>query len=83
MLRELCNKLCIKMSQMARQAVKMPSVSKYKTMSSTAIKLIHSFATPDMRGIEKHLHTLFAGYRQHGEWFALDTNAVEYIRGLA
>lgn len=39
--------------------------------------------TPDMYGFEAQLHDHFASKRVNGEWFALDTDDVEYIKGLA
>ncbi len=53
-----------------------------KTMSPDAIELIHFVVVSDTRGVEKRLHQQFAACRQHGEWFALNDNDVEYIKGV-
>lgn len=39
--------------------------------------------TIDMRGLEAELHMRYASKRINGEWFALDPEDVEYIKGLA
>lgn len=39
--------------------------------------------TPDMFKLERELHQRFAKNRVNGEWFALSSEDVEYIKGLA
>jgi hypothetical protein len=45
-------------------------------------KLIHTIPVSDMDWSERYLHRRFAGKRVDGEWFALDSQDVAYIRSL-
>ena len=46
-------------------------------------ELICTIGTEDMHRLEAQLHMRFANKRAKGEWFRLDANDVEYIKGLA
>jgi hypothetical protein len=35
-----------------------------------------------MHALEKYLHEKFSGKRVNGEWFALDPDDVDYMKGL-
>lgn len=60
-----------------------------KRMSLFEVKLpfpierICAIETDDMNELERELHETFANKRVDGEWFALDTEDVEYIKSLA
>ena len=45
-------------------------------------KLIHTIPVTDMDWSERYLHRKFAHKRVDGEWFALDSHDVNYIKGL-
>lgn len=65
------------------------SITPDKRMSLFEVKLpfpierICTIETDDMSGLERELHETFANKRVDGEWFALDTEDVEYIKSLA
>lgn len=47
------------------------------------VEFVCLIQTDDMRALETQLHTRYADKRINGEWFALDTADVEYIKSLA
>jgi hypothetical protein len=47
------------------------------------IELTALIPTDDMYILEQSLHERYASKRANGEWFALDSSDVEYIKGLA
>lgn len=47
------------------------------------VEYICLIATNDMKQLEFDLHKMFDSKRIRGEWFALNTDDVEYIKGLA
>lgn len=47
------------------------------------VKFVCLIETEQMHKVEKMLHQRFANKRINGEWFALDAEDVEYIKGLA
>lgn len=55
----------------------------YRTHRSTPVEFTCLIASPDMKDLEKQLHIQFADKRVNGEWFALDSADVEYIKSLA
>lgn len=60
-------------------------MSRIKTLGVTLpfeIEPIHTIKTDDMVGLEKELHSRFESKRIRGEWFALETDDVEYIKSL-
>lgn len=44
--------------------------------------LIHSIQTDDTQSLEESLHQQFGDKRVRGEWFRLDEQDLEYLRGL-
>lgn len=47
------------------------------------IDLIHHFEADDMRKAEAELHERYKGQRVNGEWFDLDSQDVEVIKGIS
>lgn len=43
------------------------------------VELLHSIGSNDMSWLEAQLHSKYAQYRTNGEWFALPSDAVEWI----
>jgi hypothetical protein len=65
------------------------SVNPKKRIETLGVKLpfpidtICTIKTDDMTSLELELHQHFADKRINGEWFNLDTEDIEYIKGLA
>lgn len=47
------------------------------------VSFICTIQTTDMYRLEHDLHVRFAGKRVNGEWFVLEVEDIEYIKGLA
>lgn len=58
-------------------------VSSMQSSSPDEITVVCTIPTADMRELERLLHEKYAEKRLSGEWFALNSSDVEYIRGLA
>jgi hypothetical protein len=52
------------------------------TLPPFDLDLLHTISTGDMHALEKDLHERYADKRKNGEWFELDQDDVEYIKGL-
>lgn len=46
------------------------------------VEVLHTIPCEDHHASEKALHERFAGKRANGEWFALDDEDVEWIKGV-
>lgn len=53
------------------------------TSSTNRVTLVCQIETKDMRGLEWDLHKQFDAKWDHGEWFTLSPDDVEYIKSLA
>jgi len=53
------------------------------TMNSKKLQLICSIPTGDSANLEKQLHQQFKQFRQHGEWFDLPTESIEWLKSLS
>lgn len=57
-------------------------LSSMQTGTTNELVLLHTIETTDMEALERELHQRFTAKALRGEWFALDTEDVEYIRSL-
>jgi hypothetical protein len=57
-------------------------IKQLSTLPPFDIELLHTLPTDDMYKLEKQLHERYADKRKNGEWFELDQDDVEYIKGL-
>jgi len=57
-------------------------IEQLATLPPFDIDLLHTIPTDDMYALESTLHERFADKRKNGEWFELDQDDVEYIKGL-
>lgn len=57
-------------------------VTRLSTLMPFSINLICAIATEDMFALETMLHNSFANKRTNGEWFRLEPEDIEYMRGL-
>ncbi|MCT7958858.1 GIY-YIG nuclease family protein [Laspinema palackyanum] len=53
------------------------------TMNSKELELICSISTGDSVTLEKQLHQQFKQFRQHGEWFDLPDESVQWLKSLS
>ncbi|MCT7977579.1 GIY-YIG nuclease family protein [Laspinema olomoucense] len=53
------------------------------TMNSKQVELICSISTGDSATLEKKLHQQFKLFRQHGEWFDLPADSIQWLKSLA
>lgn len=57
-------------------------IKQLATLPPFDLVLVHTIETEDMYSLESGLHSRFEAKRKNGEWFELDEEDVEWIRGL-
>lgn len=57
-------------------------LAKLRKASPVPMRMVHKLRTPIFREIEQQLHARFYQKRLNGEWFCLDEDDLDYIRGL-